>query len=376
MNDLNPKQIYVPILKAKSGELTALGCLKDDTKSKVIPLLEIPNAKWDFVEGKPLETTKELLNRIIPYIEKNWKDYPFFIDVYGDPLLNPEEKDINVADVLSESLDGKELKYVPVVSFDYPQNYNKRIVDKLSAGGRGCALRVTFGPESMYAQEDYDNFLQETKLSTSDVDLILDMGSVYKDGPDAVYLAARLIIAETPYIKEWRNVILSASSFPKSVGKIVEENGEKLLERSEWVGWKRLSSLPKLSRLPIYSDYSISHPEVFDDLDPRTMKLSGAIRYTTEKAWLIEKGERLTGKKANGQKAKGFVQFHELSSRLVESGHYHGEGFSWGDDFILKCSNPEDKDSSTGSLTTWRKVGNSQHMELVIEQLAKLDESA
>lgn len=376
MSSYDPKQTYVPILKAKSGELTALGSLKAETKPNVVPLLEIPNAKWDFVEGKPLETTKELFDRIIPYIEKNWKDYPFFIDVYGDPLLNPDEKDVNVADVLHESLDGKDLKFVPVVSFDYPQNYNKSIVDKLSSDGRGCALRVTFGPESMYAQEDYDDFLKETGLSPGDVDLILDMGSVYKDGLDAVYLAARLIIAETPYIKEWRNVILSASSFPKSVGQVVQENGEKILERPEWLGWERLSNLPKISRLPIYSDYSISHPEVFDDLDPRTMKLSGAIRYTTTAGWLIVKGERLTGKKANGQKAKGFVQFHELSSRLVNSADYHGEGFSWGDDFIAKCANPEDKDSSTGSLTTWRKVGNSQHIELVIQQLAKLGETS
>jgi hypothetical protein len=101
------------------------------------------------------------------------------------------------------------------------------------------------------------------------------------------------------------------------------------------------------------------------------MRLSGSIRYTTDDSWLLIKGERLTGKGS-----KGYPQFHELAQKVIELTHYRGEEASWGDEFIHKCAHPDQKDSSTGNLTTWRKVGNSQHIEYTIQQLAKLFESA
>jgi len=369
MSTYDPKATYIPILKAKSGELSALGELANLTSKKVIPLLEIPRPQWDFVNEAPLETSAQLLSRIIPLIEKNWGKRPFFLDVYKDPLLSPKEKDTDLVDVFATSLNDKELNYIPVISFDYSRSYNKSIVEKLSNTTTGCALRVTISPDDSFEEDDYNTLLKDVGLEPSQVDLILDLGSVYRDGAEAVYLAYRLILAETPHIKAWRNLIIAASSFPKGVGSLVEVNGNKRFPRSEWLGWTKLASYKKLSRLPIFADYSVSHPEVFDDVDPRHMKLSGAIRYTTADEWLIVKGERLTGKGS-----KGYDQFHELAKKLVDSGYFR-ENASWGDKFILDCSNPEGS-VGTGNLTTWRKVGNSQHIEFVIQQLAKISENA
>lgn len=371
MSVYDPRKTYIPILKAKTGELSALSELKAETKKVIIPLLEIPRPQWDFVNEEPLETPTQLIKRIVPYIKKYWDSNPFYLDIYGNPFVEQGETDTALAGVLATGLQDEDLNFIPVISFDYSLAYNKRIVKNFSSAGRGFALRVTFNPDELLEKGDYDILLKEIGLKPADIDLILDLGSVYGDSAEVVYLASRLVLAETPYITDWRNLAMASSSFPKAIGNSVAPNGVKEFERSEWTGWNKLAGLKKLPRLPIFSDYSVAHPEVFDDIDPRHMKLSGSIRYTTDQHWLIIKGERLTGKGA-----RGYPQFHDLSKRLLENNHYRGSDASAGDDYIFKCAHPEDAAVTTGNLTTWRKIGNNQHFEYVIQQLAKLFENA
>ena len=376
MSTHDPKTTYIPILKAKSGELSALSVLKSPVGS-VVPLLEIPRAKWDFVEGEPAETPKELLDRVIPMIEKNWASNQFFLDAYDDQLISgggegeDGKTEVKLVDTLVESLKDKTLEFIPVISFSYSLAYNKAIVEAFASLDRGFCLRVAYSPDEVVTKADYDTFLEDVGLKPEDIDLIVDFGSVYKDGGEAVYLAYRMILAETPYVEEWRNIAISSSSFPKTVGGIMAKNSELLLPRGEWQGWSKLAKTKKLARLPIYSDYSVAHPEVFDDIDPRYMKIAGSIRYSTPEDWFLLKGEALTG-----AGAKGYSQFHELSQKIIDSKHYHGEDMSWGDEFIKSCANPDENGKPKGSLAQWRQVGNSQHIDLTIQQLAKLFENA
>lgn len=375
MQILNPKSTYVPVLKAKAGELTALKELDESTKRSVVPLFEIPNVKWDFFKDEPDETTEELIKRVVPSIKKNWGSDPFYLDVYGSPSLYAFEGEIDIPQILLDALSGQGLNYTPVISFDYPLHYKQGIVNKLyDPNEGGIGVRVAFTPEIIIEKSDYDTFMQELGIEPEKIDLILDLGSVHGDKEEAVYLAARLILAETPYIDRWRNVILSASSFPKAVGSSLDKNSNKLIDRSEWLGWKKLAGLGKLPRLPIFSDYAVAHPEVFDDVDPRHMKISGSIRYTTDSEWLLVKGERLVG-----DGAKGFSQFQDLSLKVVESGKFHGADSSWGDKKIADCAmgvTDTKGKLKTGNLTTWRQVANNQHITFVTQQLAKLFENA
>lgn len=368
MKILNPYTNYVPILKAKKGELSALKELNEQLAEKVVPLLEVPKVKWDYFEEQPAETTKELLNRVIPYIGENWGEKEFYLDVYGGPVLNSEDPDENVAEVLAESIHECKgnLNFVPVMSFDYPENYQASLKKHFINNEIGCALRVNFSYENMYSKNDYDAWVEKFDLDLENTDLILDLESVYGDSPETVYFALRLILAETPYIDKWRNVIVAASSFPKSVGQVVRENKDKRLERSEWLGWKKLTSLSKLSRVPIYADYGVSHPEIFDDIDPRHLSIYASIRYTLEEEWLIIRGRRL-------KESKDYNQFREISEKLAYSEDFHGTEFSWGDKYISDCMSLT---NGTGNLTTWRQVGNNQHIEYVMQQLANLTESS
>ena len=41
---------YVPILKGKMGEYTALAELRDEQKDSLTPLIEVPPVPWDYAE--------------------------------------------------------------------------------------------------------------------------------------------------------------------------------------------------------------------------------------------------------------------------------------------------------------------------------------
>jgi hypothetical protein len=108
----------------------------------------------------------------------------------------------------------------------------------------------------------------------------------------------------------------------------------------------------------IFGDYAIAHP-VPTELDPRTMRMSASIRFTTDEDWLIVKGKNV--------RQYGFDQYFELCRTLVGLPEYLGENFSWGDRFIARCARGS---AGPGNATTCRKVGTNHHLTLVARQLA------
>jgi hypothetical protein len=154
-------------------------------------------------------------------------------------------------------------------------------------------------------------------------------------------------------------VVLAAASFPEDLSE-VDAATVSTLTRREWELWSMLQRRPTL--LPrqdlVFGDYGIAHP-VPKELDPRTMRMSASIRYTTPDSWLVIKGRNV--------RQYGFEQYFDLCRALVQRREYRGASFSWGDEFISKCA---ERESGPGNATTWRKVGTNHHITLVARQLA------
>jgi hypothetical protein len=165
--------------------------------------------------------------------------------------------------------------------------------------------------------------------------------------------------------KEWRRIILAATSFPEDLSD-VDAQTISTLPRHEWELWKTLQrrpdSLPR--RDIIYGDYAIAHP-VTPDIDPRVMRMSANIRYTATDTWLIVKGKNV--------RQYGFDQYFDLCKTLVKRLEYMGSEFSWGDRYIADCA---EGIVGPGNATTWRKVGNNHHITLLVKELATLHHDA
>jgi hypothetical protein len=187
-------------------------------------------------------------------------------------------------------------------------------------------------------------------------DLILDLANIGTDLGRAT-LVARAIIAEAPHAAEWRRLVLAAASFPENLSE-VDAATTTTLPRIEWDLWERLQRRRALRHDTLFGDYAIAHP-VPTELDPRTMRMSASIRYTTPENWLIVKGRNV--------RQYGFDQYFELCRTLVRLPEYSGEAFSWGDGFIARCARGA---AGPGNATTWRKVGTNHHLTLVARALA------
>jgi hypothetical protein len=88
---------------------------------------------------------------------------------------------------------------------------------------------------------------------------------------------------------------------------------------------------------------------------------SANIRYTEAEQWLVLRGRSIA--------RFGFEQYHALSAFLIRHQAFRGRDFSWGDGYIFECAGEVE---TSGNASTWRRVGTSHHLAVVLNQLASL----
>jgi hypothetical protein len=191
------------------------------------------------------------------------------------------------------------------------------------------------------------------------VDLILDLRAVSPNEENTLRAAIPVLVRSILDLGEWRSFTLAATAFPETLIEL-PPSSVSLIARLEWIVWRNLIARRRIPRLPSFGDYAVASPQP-SEVDPRIMRPSASIRYTTDDAWLIPKARNL--------RDFGFAQFHDVCRDLIARAEYSGPGFSWGDWYIDECANHR---VGTGNLTTWRKAGTSHHLACVTRQIARL----
>jgi hypothetical protein len=275
---------------------------------------------------------------------------------------------------LFSRLRAKGTQFIPTIALDRGEGYADAIRDAISRDKRGCCLRLGASDFESLSDLDkqIDSLLKELSIDVSEVHLLIDFGD---EVPVKVTLPP--LIETVPRVDEWRTLTFSASAFPGTLGD-VKTDQIKELERHEWIAWVflRTKRIAANKRVPTYSDYGINHPELVDDLDPRTVTVAPNIRYTTEASYVVAKGQaQPRKKKATTPELKALrarlapsIQYPKLAKLIKGHPGWKTESFSWGDKFIDRCS----QHKCTGTGSDWRGVGASHHIALVVQQLANL----
>ena len=355
------KPIYVPVLKGKEGEYGALEALPASVRARLMPLIEIPDVPYDYANEGSAKSLDDHLNGTARRLKKCCQGGPVYLDL---PWFEGEERlsDGRVAleAVLADcAVEG--VRAVPIVS-------RTKSADYLLAASRYSAKTdyragIRLGVADFGEEVDVESELRRLvgglgPTNASSLDLVLDLADVGLDSARAA-LVARSVFSMVPAKEEWRRVILVAGSFPEDLSD-VDAATVSTLPRREWDLWKTLQKRPGLlpRRDLIFGDYGIANP-VTKELDPRTMRMSASIRYTTPKNWLVLKGRNV--------RQYGFDQYFELCKALVSRPEYSTRDFSWGDKYISDCAEGM---TGPGNATTWRKVGTNHHITLVVDQIA------
>ena len=368
---------YVPILKGKQGELDALRKTASKHWKKCTPLVEVPRIPPAYQEIGEEPIPGKTIDKHVKDVGKKFiqafQNLPsVFVDGYYIEVEDDLEDDSSPIDAIFSSLRSAKIPFVPVVGLDRVEDYADSVQDAIEKDNRGCCLRLVESDLEGIAGlgGQIDALLKVLTAKPNKVDLLIDFGSKVPSKA-----ALPFIIDALPKLSDWRTLTIAASSFPSDMSGVGKNQIEEL-EREEWIAWLSVRSKQKsLKRIPTFGDYGINHP-VLSEIDPRTMNMSPNIRYTDELNYVVAKGQAQPRKKwavtpeqkiAREQLAPK-VQYPKLAKKIKGHSSWKSAAFSWGDDFIDKCSRKE----CVGSATDWRAVGTCHHIALVVQQIANL----
>ena len=355
---------YIPCLRWKKGEYQAVSLLPDTIKRMITPLIEIPELGWDFQERKEKRSVTQLLTDFaLKRIYKKWGSSRCFVDLNLIPSNGRMLNGIHPLRFVFDELRWLGCQAIPVTGLLRDGEYQREIKAACTKDKQGVCLRITIEQAAKSTlKTELDLLLSTLELQSINCDFILDLGSPNNFLPlDGFSKIVQTIMERLPYLNDWRTLTLLGTSFPETM-TVIKKGGE-VIPRYEWKLYKTLiGDLKKAGiRFPAFGDYAISHPHV-SPKDMRPLKPLATIRYTIDGGWYIIKGENV-----KDEKFGKFLQYHDLSKKLINSKYYYEAEFSWGDSFIQECAN---RRSKTGNLSTWRQVGTNHHIVKVTQDIA------
>jgi hypothetical protein len=344
---------YVPVLKVKRGEKTALQLVAPALRSRITPLLEIVEWRRD---KKP--TLSAHLDTSFKGLSESLGSYPeCFLDVRE---LAPHGR-AGAEEVFGRAV-GLGIPFIPVTGMSRPADLAPAIANNT----RGLAIRLTrveFERGDLNSQ--IRSFMAQNHLEYDATDLIVDLGPVEDLIEEGIAALGSQFIRDVPNAGAWRTLTLSASAFPRSMG-IVERKSHAFADRAEWLAWRNhLRREDQVPRVPTYSDCVIQHPAGVEGFNPVLMQVSATIRYALPERWILIKGE-------STRRNPPSVQFPQLAKHLVYGhlrGHYFGQHHCQGCNSIKSAA---DGQKGLGSPEVWRRIGTVHHMTEVMQALSSL----
>lgn len=357
----NPRH-YVPILRWKRGEKWALRNLEGEIRAGMTPLMElIPR---DFTPRRigDSDGCVKKLNEIARQILESWGEKPFFVDMCHVHSVIPFVRGVDSFQVFGEIMSGYQLKPIPVTGLRRPLNYQSSVTLVAAAIGEGACVRLNSEDlRNPTLHQDLSRLVSLLHLEVSGIHLIIDNQLIDSHTPSLPWICSHV-----PDLNDWKTFTLAGGAFPKDLSDL-EKNRQHELPRTDWLTWRdQVSTGPMPLRLPAYGDYTIQHP--FYSEPPPNFNISASIRYTSERTWVVMRGEGV--RNDDGPGYRGYLGNAQL---LICRTEYCGDGFSAGDCYIMEMSLQDEK---TGSAETWIRAGINHHLTFVVRQISSLFDSA
>lgn len=346
---------YVPILKGKQGEYSGLQHLAPRTRAEIQPLVElVPSGDVDDADVQQNDARKAQ-----DKLGRAWTLSTLFLDA-GNYDLDTDLGGFGLTAYACQLLEDRSVYSVPVARLSDPPLVRTDIATVNGKFGRGACIRLT-GDD---LQEDgdvieamIDDFVAATTLRRAELDLLLDAGPV--DGDVAAQLAARSIrslLREMDQIDDYRSVTVAAGAFPQDLSEFAP-NVLGTRPRYDADMWGRLASRWS-GRALDYGDYAIAHPLLSDGV---AFAPAPQLRYTAGTTWLVLKGRR--------NDPAGHSQFYAICDRIASHPEFAGAALGSADRRIANS-----RAEGTGNAATWRQIGTTHHLDLIVRRLTTLGE--
>ncbi|MFE5483390.1 hypothetical protein [Streptomyces sp. NPDC056527] len=344
---------YVPILKGKAGEFSALGHVTPAVRSHIRPVMELvpdPDVR------DALETFCDRAMDAVP------QDAVLTVDSGAIPAVRVLEGDAGGPTArLSESLGFRGVAMCPVVRHTDERDALVEAARAAAEHERGACLRVSVAVDSPQCLPDHAQIralLRVLRLEPEEMDLLIDAGPVESE-IERDRLADRAVLAlEALASWGWRHECVAAGAFPVNLTGFPRGRATPVTRRDAQL-WRRVLD-GYCGRSPDFGDFGVTHPRMPVNSrgtpDPN-------MRYTTPDAWQVFVYPRVRS---------GNDDFFLLSADLVDSPHWPATGArtSWGDARLKECANRQRRKAGGG--TEWRAWATSHHLAVVSSNLATL----
>jgi hypothetical protein len=328
--------VYLPILRPRRGEFTALHHLDAAAAGRVLPIFELES-------GAGLVS---LIRQRRPRTGVVAVDFGM-IDDPADPLSSPPLE-------LAEKLADLDMVLVPVLR---PYESRRRLAE------HGLAARMHAGRAILRLQPHADalnpaqgdavveRVLRGTGLAPECVDLVVDLAeTACVAHAEQVVERARRVLRWSRGVR-WRSVAVASGAMPPNLDDLP-------IDRPTPVGRldARVWALLAENRIG-YADYGVTSPVRRNGVQYH--RQLPTIRYTAERDWWIYRARR---------GGRGDDRCHDLCRALVGSAQWPAEGarYSWGDAEIARRARSA---PGAGSAASWMAWSTSHHIAHVLRSV-------
>lgn len=342
---------YVPFLKAKRGELTAMGELGFEVKLAICPLFDFPRKQADY----SAETYATTAHSIATSLKKHWgTDAEFYFDDFDISQQLSVEGEHQYAYVL-KAFDG--LQVIPVVGLDRPSH--NATVTRLKRNNEIASDIVAFRVErdgfERFDEEEIEYYLANAFERFETIDLILDcrLCTSLKVSEVAQQIASFAKKFSSVY-DNVRRVIVTGSSIPASIKDVIKVDSVEIVERQELA---IITKARELSEIELTTgDYATVSPFYSDaDLDPKLMQsvMTPRLIYPFKRSHYLTRGTSM--------KSGGYEQYVVLTSDLCEKEFYR-PGYSAGEAYFYEKSQGHGKNATNGTVVKPSVVAHITYM--------------
>jgi hypothetical protein len=342
---------YVPILKGKLGEFTALGHMTAEVQAEVRPVMEVvPDAQVrDILETFRQNAWDHLPAGLDLAVDcgQLWRHGPVGGVWHGPPLS-----------WLSESFGEWLLNLIPVFRPYDPAEALAEVRAVQRDHGCGAVMRIgiqVLPADLAVADRLTADCLAELSLAPEETDLLLDAGHVPSDVAVAHAVPGVLYALRWASGAPWRSVTLASGAFPRTLRRLPRERLHRM-PRWDATLWRKAAHALD-GRTPHFGDYGITHTDMSTAPGRRA---APNLRYTADADWVVSVAR---------PHHPGNDGFFTLCEDLLQSEYWpdRGESLSWGDSQLAICARRQRP--KAGRPADWRAWATSHHLAVVTESL-------
>lgn len=355
---------YLPILKWRQREVSALSKLLPSDRDNVMPVFELPMEPWNFDCGRPQ------LVGLTPYrdfgcrLSDAWGAKRCAIDA---PHVGGYEASLQslVLDSIFHQARTYGCVAVPVVGTDRSPAYLRAIRRICSKDGQGLCIRLHHEDIDQHTASQIASLLSTLQVHPGQCDVLIDFEACVSSSPNSHSHATCAALEWLPCLNSWRSLTVAATAMPVALPvDMFCPQGDII--RDEWAGF--LIAAEEMWRRGIvlsFADYGVHHPRS-DMVDPRLIGRHLTLIYASESHWTIY-----------ASPYEEVLAIREVArrclSRLKRSTYtnHRDDGSAtatpcWADTQIARLC---DSEIDHQALRLWSQIATNRHVSLVSRQL-------